>query len=726
MKEGSSGKPALLLAGVAASAALLAGCGGGSSGGGSVGPGTQNPTAVVFLSAPPATLAVSASVTVSAAAVYASPLNSGNTAVSWSVSCASANQCGTFTPNSDAGALTYQAPAAIPAGSTVTVTATSVADPSIHTTATIKIVPPIPIAVTFAAPAPASLQIGASVDLSVVITNDVSVNPQVNWTVTCAAAACGSFSPSHTGSNVATSFTAPAAIPSGNQVTVTATSVTDPTKSVSANVVIVAASPTLANGTYVYQMRGPQSVITGVLMASNGKITGGEQDSNEYESYVDGNGNTILSTNPTLQSITGGSYALTPDGNLSITIQLGTFGAQTLYGTLGGGTHGFIAGLNGVPVSGSLDLQTTVAPPAAGYAIALSGSDANEAPAWLGGIVNIDGPGSISGTGSVIDLIDSNGDQGSTYTLGAGTVSAPDGFGRVQVQLQTGTGPLQFPPLTLAAYIIDATHLRLVEIDSSNTPDSFQGILSGLALGQQGNTGQFSAASVAGQSYVFGAQGSDANGVLQLAGVLRPGPGGNIAGTLNWNDLSGKSAQSPLPVTGTWTVDATGRASLTQLTDGATFTYSAHLYLAAGGNALLLSADTADVFTGQAYLQQGGTLGAASFSGPYGLATAALAPAQPSASPQSFGMIGTVTATPAGGGDISLSGFADLGSGGPDVAVTGSFSAAASGLLEGSFTGLGLGVTAARFAIYQVSATQAVAIETDPAQLTLGYLQSPQ
>ena len=36
----------------------------------------------------------------------------------------------------------------------------------------------------------------------------------------------------------------------------------------------------------------------------------------------------------------------------------------------------------------------------------------------------------------------------------------------------------------------------------------------GLALGQQGNTGQFSAASVSGQSYVFGAQGSDANGVL--------------------------------------------------------------------------------------------------------------------------------------------------------------------------------------------------------------------
>jgi len=174
MKEGSFVKPALLATGLAVSAALLAGCGGGSDGG-SVGSGTQNPTGVVFLSAPPASLAVSASATVSAAAIYASPVNAGNTAVSWSVSCASANQCGTLTPNSDAGALTYQAPAAIPSGSTVTLTATSVADPSIHDSATITIVPPIPITVAFAAPTPASLQVDASVALSVVITNDVGL-----------------------------------------------------------------------------------------------------------------------------------------------------------------------------------------------------------------------------------------------------------------------------------------------------------------------------------------------------------------------------------------------------------------------------------------------------------------------------------------------------------------------------------------------------------------------
>jgi hypothetical protein len=727
MKLGSTAKPSLLAASVVASTALLAGCGGGS-GNESPESAIQNPASVVFLSAPPASLAVNASATVSAAATYASPLNAGSTAVSWSVSCASANHCGTLTANNDAGALTYQAPAVIPAGSTVTLTATSVADPLIHNSATITIVAPIPITVAFAAPTPASLRVGASIGLSAVITNDVSSDPLVNWTAMCGAAACGSFSPASTASNVATSYTAPTAIPSGGQVTLTATSITDPTKSTSATVVIVSAPATLANGTYVYQMRGPQSATTGVLVASNGQITGGEQDSNEYESYVDGNGNTVLSTNPTFQAITGGSYTVTSDGNLSVTIQFGTFGAETLFGTLGGGTHGIVSGLNGVPVSGSLDLQASVGPPTGGYAMVLSGGDENEAPAWIGGIVNIDGPGSISGSGSVLDLIDSGGNEGSGYTLGPGTVSTPDSLGRLQLQLQTGTGPLLLPPLTLAAYIIDPTHLRLIEIDSSNTPNSFQGVLSGQALGQGGETGQFNAASLAGQSYVFGAQGNDASGALQLAGIITPDAGGGISGTLNWNDLSGKSAQSPLSVSGTWTVDATGRATLKQLTDGATFTYSAHLYLAAGGNALLLSADTADVFAGEAYSQQGGSLGAASLSGQYGLATSAVTPPGQFPSQQTVAMIGTVSATPAGGGgDVSLNGFSDPGNGGPDVAVTGSFSTAANGVRTGTFTGLEFGADApARFTIYQISPMMAVAIETDPAQLTLGYLRSPQ
>ena len=73
--------------------------------------------------------------------------------------------------------------------------------------------------------------------MSVMITNDVSTNPQVQWTVTCASAACGPFNPTGTGSEVATNYTAPSTITSGNTVTITATSVTDPTKSISASVI---------------------------------------------------------------------------------------------------------------------------------------------------------------------------------------------------------------------------------------------------------------------------------------------------------------------------------------------------------------------------------------------------------------------------------------------------------------------------------------------------------
>ena len=41
--------------------------------------------------------------------------------------------------------------------------------------------------------------------------------------------------------------------------------------------------------------------------------------------------------------------------------------------------------------------------------------------------------------------------------------------------------------------------------------------------------------------------------------------------TLNWNDLSGKEAQSPISFTGSYAVDSTGRAPLSNLSDGATF-----------------------------------------------------------------------------------------------------------------------------------------------------------
>jgi hypothetical protein len=699
----------------------LAGCGSASLT--SLTQSTQ-PTSVLFIEAPPSSLAVNASATIDAAATYALGVPSGtsNEMVTYSVTCGSAGACGSFSASDEGGAIVYKAPSAIPSGATVTITATSVADTALSVSATITIVPPIPISVSFPSAMPASLQVNATVTFNATIANDTSTNPQVKWTVTCGASACSSFNPTTTASEAATYYTAPAAIPPGNTVTVTATSVTDPSKSASITITITAAAPTLANGTYVFQLSGPlgsnASFITGVLVAQNGVITGGEQDFAEYSEDSDG----ALYSTTQFDSITSGSYTSTPDGNLQITYNSG-YGVYTLNGVLASGSQGFVAQLYGSLGRGTLDLQTSTAAPEGGYAISLFGGDPLGDPAWIGGILTVDSSGGISGTGSSLDFIDegNNGYLSGEESLAASTVGAPDQFGRVQFQLNPGSSST-IPVLYLAGYIVDSTHIRLVETGDNAGSNSFQGVLGGIAIGQGTSTGKFSSASLAGSSYVFGATGEDTKGTLQVAGVLTANAGGSVSGTLNWNDLAGGVEQSPRSFTGSWTVDPTGRATLSKLTDGATFNYSLHLYLAGDGNGLLLSSDTADTFAGQAFQQQTGAFTAASFNGSYGIS--AVQNNYVAASGGST-TVGSVTAVAGGNGVDTLAGFADSGNGNADFAITGNLTASSNGVFTGTLTGLDptSRTTENDFAFYLADNTRAVAIETDNTQLTLGYLE---
>ncbi len=98
--------------------------------------------------------------------------------------------------------------------------------------------PPTPPAISVALSAtPSSLVVGTTTSITATVSND-SANAGVKWTVTCGSAACGSFSASSTASGVATTYTAPGT-PIAS-VTITATSVTDSTKSMSANIAITA------------------------------------------------------------------------------------------------------------------------------------------------------------------------------------------------------------------------------------------------------------------------------------------------------------------------------------------------------------------------------------------------------------------------------------------------------------------------------------------------------
>jgi len=94
------------------------------------------------------------------------------------------------------------------------------------------------IVVTFSTgfPPPAALEISATSGIAAVVTNDPK---SAGVEFTCLPAKeCGTFSPNPIASNVPTTYQAPPTVPSGGSVTVTATSVTDPTKSVSATITI--------------------------------------------------------------------------------------------------------------------------------------------------------------------------------------------------------------------------------------------------------------------------------------------------------------------------------------------------------------------------------------------------------------------------------------------------------------------------------------------------------
>ena len=169
-------------------------------------PGTISVSAPVSVSVTPAI----ASLTASQSQQFTASVTGGfgNTAVMWSIS-------------PSVGAITstglYTAPVAISAAQTVAVTATSASDLTKSASASVSLL--VPVLVT-ASPATASLSASQSQQFTASVTGG-SGNTAVTWSISPSLGAITS-----TGL-----YTAPSAIASAQTVTVTATSVGDPTKS---------------------------------------------------------------------------------------------------------------------------------------------------------------------------------------------------------------------------------------------------------------------------------------------------------------------------------------------------------------------------------------------------------------------------------------------------------------------------------------------------------------
>lgn len=504
---------------------------------------------------------------------------------------------------------------------------------------------------------------------------------------------------------------------------------------------------TLGNGTYVFSLSGLDTddyslfYVAGAFTVSGGAITGGEQDYVDFVNY--GIQDQI---NPT-----GSSITTTSDGNLQLVLTtclatnctetdsvVGVSGVETLNLTLRPSkpTQGYAIEFDASGTAdGSLKLQdatAAAATPSAGYAFQVAGLDGGEIgdgtiyPLNVGGIINVDGVGTISGSGSIFDANDDS--SGTTYqaeTFAASTVSAPDTFGRVTFTLNP-TDTTDFPQIILVGYIVDSSRIALVE-----TADNYGGTTGGSARSQGSNTGTFSSASVSGSTYGAAMTGFDAHGPLQSVGALTFNSGGTVTGFIDFNDLVSTEPASPDPVSApSYTVDSTGRVTISGLTDGVKTTINLQLYIDGSGNAVAITLDTKDnqgSFSAGQINNTGVT--DANFNGPYAL----VAFGWDGSEIGEFGAVGPITAT--GTGD-TFSGFADINyfssatttAPAADEKVSGTYAVSAdSGILTGTITGLDIDSTFLRtdtFNFYQVDTSgSCVAIEVDKNQITLGFFQ---
>jgi len=198
------------------------------------------PTLAITVDPSGAKVAAGTTTQFTASANYPAAVSMG---ISWKAQCG-ASDCGTVSPASSASgaSVTYTAPPApVPADLAVTLTANSASAPSVQGSATITVAA-ITVGIT---PISALIPLNIAQQFTGNATYD-SAAGQLNWSlaqkgVPCPSA-CGSVSPTLAADGSATTYKAPGVLPADSTVTVTATSVSDPTKTAIATVMLTTGS----------------------------------------------------------------------------------------------------------------------------------------------------------------------------------------------------------------------------------------------------------------------------------------------------------------------------------------------------------------------------------------------------------------------------------------------------------------------------------------------------
>jgi hypothetical protein len=448
--------------------------------------------------------------------------NHVNKDVSWNLSSTDCSGvgCGTI----DASGL-YTAPSIVAADMTVSVTATSVADPSKSDSCNLNLVT---LLVTVS-PETAKVSLNGTQQFSATV--DGSTNTAVNWSVSgagCSGSTCGTITTTGL-------YTAPSAAPVPPEVTITATSAADAGKSDTASVTLTTDPNLKLSGPYAFQFYGymadGKSVMrTGRFVADgNGHLTDGRIDIN------------IASAAPILNLPVTGTYHLNADDSRGLLVL--TLGESMLAETYrinvnSTGDRGyFIQSEAGIRGFGSFERQTVsdfaLTNFNGNYVIAMSGSsvDGLERMAVLGRF-STDGSGAV--TDAIVDVTNAGeSPQNLSFTATIAfdaTTNINAGRGTLTIGI-TGLGLVDF-----TFYMVD--HQRMF-IQVGEGTDSNLPIMAGLIVRQA--EGTFSEASFEDESvfYMQGVMlGTPPRSVVQIGEFSADGVGiGRAEYARNWAGL---------------------------------------------------------------------------------------------------------------------------------------------------------------------------------------------
>jgi hypothetical protein len=383
------------------------------------------------------------------------------------------------------------------------------------------------ISIAFQGTPPQSILINSTASLTATVSNDPS-NSGVNWTLTCAnPGACGALSSPFTASGASVTYTPPLSFTGNNQsVTIVAYAAASQAANTAATINVTAFGSVL-NGTYVFHAEGsdPSSdpyQIAGTLTldgsndACSGYITAGQQTLN---TVTFGSVTSSISGASGSPCVPNSSFFVGPDGRGFLSVNLpdpaiSPIGSgQIINETFGlvviSSSKALISELSSTSSagtfsgSGTLELQDPTAAstlPTGGYAFVTSGTDTTPNPIAYGGIINVSA-GNFVGTSSLMDQTAlASAGAGPGYVIvpcsppngPAGTVSwastSPSSVVTINLNTnQIGNGCFS-SALTFTGYIVDATHIRLIESDGGFTT-------AGIAMNQSGS---FNTASFAG------------------------------------------------------------------------------------------------------------------------------------------------------------------------------------------------------------------------------------